>query len=157
MSREVIGMARKYHERRSLASALLTYLTARGWNITEIREGFLSEDTITVPTVSVYFLPSVFEELEIGRTNKTFIRRVQVDAYMENEGRADAIGDDIMDFIDETPVVVEDVITDIDLANMICYDTQSISSETVPPIFKEAKVKHWRSVTKATYETHYFD
>jgi hypothetical protein len=150
-------MAKKFHERRSLAKSLLTYLQGRGWNLTGILEGFQSQETVIAPTVSVYFLPSAFEELEIGRTKATFTRRVQIDAYMENEDRADAIGDDIMEFMDEVPIVVEDANTQEDLANMICYDTSSISSDTLPPILKEPRVKHWRNVSRATYETHYFD
>ncbi len=149
-------MARKFHERRSVASALYTYLAARGWNITEVKEGFQSNDTIEAPAVSIYFLPSAFEELEMGRMNKTFVRRVQIDAYMLNEATAEGIGDDVMDFLDEVPVVVKDVETDAELANMIVYDTSSITSETVPPILKEARVKHWRNVSKGTYEVHYF-
>jgi len=149
-------MARKYQERRSLASQLYTYLAARGWNISEVLEGFQSSESVQAPAVSVYFLPTAIAELEMGRTQKTFVRRVQIDAYMLNEPTAEGIGDDIMDFMDETPIVVKDIETNADLANMICYDTSSISSETVPPILKEARVKHWRNVSKATYEVHYF-
>lgn len=129
----------------------------KGWNITRILEGFQTGATVEAPAVSVYFQPNAINELEIGRTNKTFIRRVQIDAYMKNETTADAIGDDIIDFLDDVPITVKDADTNEDLASMIVYDTASITNETVPPILKEASVKHWRNVSKATYETHYFD
>lgn len=151
-------MARKFHERRSLSSALHTYLAGKGWDIgSKVLEGFQSGETVVAPVVSVYFQPNAINELEIGRVAKTFTRRVQIDAYMKNEATAEAIGDDIMDFLDDVPITVKDTETNEDLASMIVYDTRSITSETVPPILKEAKVKHWRNVSKATYEVHYFD
>lgn len=148
-------MARKYQERRAVRLALETYLQGKGWNLT-FREGFLSEQTIVPPLVAVHFLPNAFSELEMGRGNKkrNFIRRVQIDCYMKNEETADAITDDVADFVDENTITVLDLGTNTDVGYMYS-DTESISYETVPPIMTEPKVDRWRGVIKATYETFY--
>lgn len=148
-------MARKFHERRSLRNALATYLAARQWNV-EYREGYKPEDVIEIPTVSIYFLPNAFNELEMGRgdNKRNFVRRVQIDCYMEDENRADAITDDIMDFIDEENITVTEVGTGAELGYMFS-DTESIITETIPPIFSEPKVTRWRGVIRATYEVFY--
>lgn len=149
-------MPSKYHERRSLSTALKDYLQDRGWNIDEVKEGFQFGGTVVAPAVSVYFQPSSINELEMGRNKRHTVRRIQIDAYMLNESTADEIGEDIMDFLDEVPIVVRHTTTSGELGSMLVYDTGSIVNETVPPIYKEASVKHWRNVSKATYEVHYF-
>lgn len=150
-------MARKYHERRSLSTALNTYIDARGWNTVTIKEGWQHDAEITVPTVAVHFLPSAFSSLEMGRgdTKRDFIRRIRIDCYMESESRADAITDDIADFIDETNITVLHVETGMELGYMFVPDTGSITTETIPPIMTEPKVGRWRGVIKATYEVFY--
>jgi hypothetical protein len=147
-------MARKFHERRSLANTLLPYLQTRGWNLTEIREGWQNPDAITLPTVSIYFLPTRFEERQLGRDKKAFARRVQIDCYMESENRADAIVDDIMDFIDEITISVTDS-NNNSTATMACYNTESIVGDVVPPVLTDPELLRWRGVIKATYETDY--
>jgi len=122
-----------------------------------MEEGFKSEDTVTVPMVSVYFLPNSISELELGRgdAKRNFVRRVQIDCYMEDENRADAITYDIADFVDESTITVTAVGTSTELGYMFVPDTGSISFETVPPAFNEPKVNRWRGVVKATYEVFY--
>lgn len=148
-------MARKFHERRSLRNALSTFLQGRGWSVT-YKEGFKFDGEVTVPTVAVHFLPNSISELEIGRgdAKRNFVRRVQVDCYMEDENRADAITDDVMDFMDDVTITVLDTETGAELGYMYT-DSATILAETVPPIFSEPKVNRWRGVIKATYETFY--
>ena len=150
-------MARKYHERRSLANALRTYLDAKGWNTTTIKEGYQHDDAVTPPLVSIYFLPSAFSELEIGRgdSKRNFVRRIQIDCYMESESRADAITDDIADFIDETPIIIKDVETDVELGFMYQPEYNGITMETVPPIMTQPNTNRWRGVVKCTLEAFY--
>jgi len=149
-------MARKYHERRSLATALNSFLQGRGWDI-PIKEGWQHEAAITPPIIGVHFLPSIFSELEIGRGDKKrdFIRRVQIDCYMTNESTADAITDDIADFIDEASITVSDTGTNAELGYMFVPDSRSITTEVVPPVMREPKSLRWRGVIKATYEVFY--
>lgn len=148
-------MARKYNERRSFATALNTYLQAKGWNL-PIKEGWQHEGTITPPMIGIHFLPSAFTSLEIGRGDKKrdFIRRIQIDCYMENEFTADAITDDIADFVDDVNITVQEVGTNTELGYMFS-DTESISIETIPPMLTQPKVLRWRGVIKATYEVFY--
>lgn len=147
-------MARTYFERRSLASALKTFLQARGWNVTEIKEGFQHDEPVNPNTVSVHFLPSRFQELQMGRDKKSFRRRIQIDAYMESEPRAEAIVDDIMDFVDEVPITVHDMNSNT-TGTMICYDSESIEGDVLNPIFSQPALLHWRGVITGTYEMHY--
>lgn len=150
-------MARKYHERRSLASALNTYIDSKGWTDVGIKEGWQHDDEISPPMVGIHFLPSAFSELELGRGDqkRDFIRRVQIDCYMENESRAEAISDDIADFIDQSNITVQEVGTGTTLGYMFVPDTSSITTETVPPIMSQPKVGRWRGVIKATFEVFY--
>lgn len=152
-----MARASKYLERRSLSSALGTYLQTAGWTV-EMREGWFSDDEISTDTVAVWFLPSSISELQIGRgaKGKTLVRRVQINCYMSNEHKAGDIIDEIMEFVDMEPVTVQDTEAQ-SIASFVCYDTGSISSETVPPILKNPKISRWRGVVKATYEANYFD
>lgn len=150
-------MARKFHERRSLATALRTYLDTKGWNSTVIKEGYQFDTAINPPLVAVHFMPSAFSELEIGRGDgkRNFVRRVQIDCYMESENRVEAITDDIADFIDETTIVVIDTETSTELGYMFIPDFNNVTTETIPPVMKEPKVARWRGVVKCTYEIFY--
>jgi hypothetical protein len=150
-------MARRYNERRSLANAIDTYIDNLGWTDVTIKEGWQHDQQIQPPMLSIHFLPSAFSELEIGRGDKKrdFIRRVQIDCYMENESRAEALSDDIADFIDDSYITVHDVSTSGTLGYMFVPDTGSITTETVPPIMTSPKVGRWRGVIKATYEVFY--
>lgn len=148
-------MAKTYFERRSLASGLSTYLQGKGWNITEVREGYGDVGTIEPPTVAVTFQPSRFSELQMGRDAKFFTRRIQIDMYMENESRATAIVDDAGDFVDEQVITVVDNNSD-EKARMISI-TESIELEVVPPIMTQPLWRHWRGIIRAVYEVQYFN
>lgn len=149
-------MARQRYEKRSFGTALTTYLQAIGWVVT-YTEGYKSDSPIQPPQIAVTFPPSTRRELQLGRLpgkDSLFRRIVQVDAYMENEERADAIIDDIMDFIDITPISVVDQNTNF-LATLICQDTESIFGEVLPPITTDPKIGRWRGVVRAQMEAHY--
>lgn len=149
--------ARIQYEIRAFRNALDDYLGGLGWMGIEYREQFKSEKVITVPTVSVRYLPSTKLPLQIGgKANEDLIRRVvQVDCYMESEDRANAITDDIMDFIEFESVIVIDP-QDNTLGTLICNDTDSIYADVIPPLLTDPKIKRWRGVVRATLESHYF-
>jgi hypothetical protein len=150
-------MAREVLERAALTSALNTYLDGRGWTDVTFKEGFDIETTIDPPLVAVHFLPTNAETLQIGNVeDKLFRRVVQFDAYMENELRASAIQDDIMDFADLIPVIITDPLQNaLVVGSLICQDNDSIYGENFAPILTDVKVKRWRSIVRATYEAHY--
>jgi hypothetical protein len=151
-------MPKRTYEKYAVASALATYLQGKGWSsITEVRRGFQSDVPVTVPAVSIYFLPSIFDELQMGRNKPAFQRRVQVDAYMETEERAESIGDDIGAFFDEETVSVVDPDTSSIIAHVRCFDSSSIIMDTLPPTMTDAKVKRWREVVKATLNVDYLN
>ena len=148
--------AKTYYERRSFRNALKTYLESKGWpNDINYREGFKSGATITIPAVSVHFLPSNKHALQLGPSGEqTYRRIIQVDAYMESEDRAGAISDDVMDFMDVVPI---DIVNEssVSLGSLICFDTDSIYSEILPPILNNPTIIQWRGVSRGTFEAHY--
>ena len=149
-------MARKYFERRSFRNELSTYLTSKGWTDVTYKEGFQGDTTISIPTVAIHFLPGSNKAFQLGSTGERLFKRViQVDAYMESEPRADSISDDIMDFIDYTPVSIIDNTSAV-LGSLICQDSESIYGETLKPILTDPKLLRWRGVVRATLEAHYF-
>jgi len=144
----------QYYEERAVSTALQTYLTDKGWTNLRFKEGWDNPTPIAERDVSVYIVRNSKLQLEMGQTSKTYIRPIQVDAYMETEAQAGAIVDDIMDFMDIVPIVIQDE-TGNALGSMLC-STNSIISDTVPPIFANPKITWWRGVTRGTYETNYF-
>ena len=152
-------MANELAERHTLAAAMKTYLQARGWNIDGVYEGFKVEQTIEVPTVSLYFLPSRYYELQMGRegtSEKSFNRRIQFDTYMESEDRSIAIRDDIADYLDSAFLNIVDPLNSNVLGTLQCPDSETIRLDTLPPNLTEPKIKRWRSVVQATLLAHYF-
>jgi hypothetical protein len=148
-------MARELIERSALTLSLKTYLEARGWSLI-YREGFPDEELV-VPTVAVHFMPTNKETLQLGNTDeKLFKRVVQFDAYMENEGRAGAVCDDIMDFAELESVAIVDIVQDNAIVgSLTCQNNDSIYSETFAPNLTDVKVKRWRGIVRAIYEAHY--
>jgi len=151
-------ISRRLYERRSFGNALTTYLQGQGWNVT-YSEGWSSDRTITVPQIAVEFVdPSGPKALQIGGTSngeKVFLRRVQVDAYMENEQRADTIIDSIMDFIDLEAIDIKDQSGNT-LGLFICYDTDRIYGDTLPPATSDPRPIQWRGIVRAEMEAHYY-
>lgn len=152
-------MERIRFESRSLSSALLTYLQGLGWNVDKIEEAFITDTPLTLPAVSVHFIQSREHERELGRTHKAFKRPVQVDVYMESKQRAQAIIDNIGDFMDEQTITVydpQDTMHTTLLAYMSCFDTESIILDTLAPIATTPELVRWRGVAKCVYDVDYY-
>lgn len=149
-------MPNKYMERRSLRNELSTYLTAQGWTGINFEEGFLKDEAIVVPCVSVHFLPSNFKALQMGRNNSNSVKRVvQIDCYMESEPRADAITEVIADFIEIQTVSIKDQSsTEI---GVLTSETESISWQTMAPIMNKPKIIRWRGIVRATFNAYYYE
>lgn len=151
------SIARRYFERRSLASALGTYLNGLNWGIGQVREGFQSELPIQPPLVSIHFLPSKYIELQLGRsitTEKSFERRIQIDCYMETEPRAMAIADDVAEFLDEMFIQITDPSGTV-LGNFYCPDSQSIITDLMTPRMSDPTSIRWRGIIIAALESDY--
>lgn len=150
-------MAKKNYEIRAIRDAIDDYLGTAGWSGIDYREGFKSEKVITVPSLSVRYLPSTKEPLQLGgKGGEDLIRRVvQIDCYMETEDRAGAIVDDVMEFFDLETIVIKDP-DDTVLGTIICPNSLTIYGEVVPPLMSDPIVKRWRGIIRATLETHYF-
>lgn len=142
-----------YFERRSLRLALETYLANAGWTGLTFDEGFMSQQTIQVPLVTVEIVKPNKKSLQLGGS-ETFKRIFQIDCYMESEPRVIRLNDDIMDFMDLIPIVIADNNSNV-LGSLICQDTDSINSETMPPVLVNPKLTRWRGITRGIYEANY--
>jgi hypothetical protein len=151
-------MARQFYELHSLQESLKTSLTTIGWNLTDVRGGYQSQQDIAAGVVGVFYLPTRYIETQLGRstsTGQSFERRVQFDAYMETEARASAIADDIMDYVDEFFIVVHKPDA-TPIANLYCANSETIESDVLTPRFSDVEVKNWRAVITATLRADYF-
>lgn len=141
-------MARLYFERHSLALALTSYLQAKGWtDITKIYEGFQTGQEITAPSVGVYFSTSTNNIKEVGQTEKSFARSVQIDCYMESEARAMAIVDTIADFFDEETITIRKPDGSI-LGILYTEFFEAISMNVIPPVYANPAILRWRGIVK---------
>ena len=148
-------MARVPYEQRSVLLALQSYLGTKGWNNVTYTDGYQGESTITNPQVTVTFPPSTITELQLGRgSDKLYNRRVLVNAYMESEKRAQAIADDIMDFMDETCVDIVDPDGDT-LGYLLCSNSENIRAETFPPILNNPKLIRYRAAVQGPFDAFY--
>jgi hypothetical protein len=150
-------MATQRYEKRSLRTALETYLTSKGWTDLRYEENRKSVDTISNPMVAIKFVPSTVRGLQIGRVSnqdRLYVRRVQFDCYMDTESRAEDIMEDIMEFVDLVPVTVTDHIGNV-LGSLICYNEESIYGEILPPMTTQPKLLRWRSITRCEMEAHF--
>jgi len=143
------------YEQRSTLLALETYLTTKGWTGITYTDGYQGDKTITNPHVAVTFPPSSIKELELGRVGgKLFNRRILIDAYMENEPRAQTIIDDIMDFMDEACIEIVDPSGNT-LGTLICSNSEAIRAEVFPPIMGNPKLARWRGAAQGPFDAFY--
>lgn len=146
------------YEQRCILNDLESYLSGASWSNITYRDGFQSDKTIDNPQITVTYAPSRVTSLQLGKiTNKDklFLRRVQVDAYMENEKRAQAIVDDILDFFVENMCV--DVITPAGstVGYLTVPNDETVYGETPPPILSDPKLYRWRGIVRAEVEAFY--
>lgn len=147
------------YEQRSTLLALKTYLESNGWSGMGITytDGYQTETVITVPQVVVTFPPSHIRTLQMGRVagkDRMYVRRIQVDVYMEDEPRTQSILDTIMDFFDETCIYIKNE-SNTELGTLICYNSETIFADTIPPLMATPKNLRWRGVVRAELEAHY--
>lgn len=149
-------MPNKYMERRSLRNDLSAYMITQGWTGINFEEGFLNNEAIIVPCVSVYFLPSNFKAIQLGRDSSNSIKRVvQIDCYMESEPRADAVSEVIADFIEKTTISIKD--QNNNELGTLTSDSDTITWQTVPPIMNKPKIIRWRAIIRVTYHAYYYE
>jgi hypothetical protein len=67
---------------------------------------------------------------------------------MESEPRADAISEEIAEFLELTVVSIKDQ-NSTELGTLMS-DSESITWQTVPPIMDNPKIIRWRSIIRAT-------
>jgi len=151
-------MASKFFERRSLRAQMETYLESKGWIGLTWAEGFsaISLSEITPPFIGVMLDDLGRTELELGHdstSNKTFIRRAQMNIYMESEDRVDALLDDISDFLDMEVIIIKDNLSAV-LGSLIS-DTETIAGQVTEPILSTESNLQWQGVISCSYEAHY--
>lgn len=151
-------MTSRFFERRSFRNQLKTHLDAKGWNDLNWAESFSSFpiEEIVPPFIGITVVDYGKEELEMGsdpNINKMYMRRVQVNIYMESEDRTDALCDEVMDFMDMEMITIKDNNNNT-LGSMIS-DTESLISDTFEPDPEEPANLQWSGVIAGMYEVHY--
>lgn len=144
-------------EQRSVLNALNTYLTGLGYAGITYTDGYQPEGTIIPPHVTVTLPPSGPRSLQLGRIQgaDSFYRRtIVINAYMENEGRASSIVDDIMDFMEFTCVEIKDN-NNTSLGTTQCASTDGIVGQVFPPIMGDTKNLRWRGAVTAPFDSYY--
>jgi len=147
-------MGRKqYYEKRSISTALQTYLATQSWTGLTFKEGWKDEE-IQIGDVAIQILPSSPVLTDMGQHASTYTYTVQVEAYLESEPRAEAFEDAVMEFMDLASISIVDKNSTV-LGSIIC-DTDSIRADTLPPVFTTPKVLWWRAVIRGKFEAHYY-
>lgn len=150
-------MPKTRYEQRSTLDALEEFLDDRNYTGVTYTDGYQPEGAITPPQVTVTFPPSSPKTLQLGRVQgqeSLYQRTIVVNAYMENEGRASSIIDDIMDFLEFTCIEIKDHQGNF-LGNLICSDTEGILGQVFPPIMANPQSQRWRAAVSAPFEAFY--
>lgn len=144
-------------EKRALISAFATHLQSLGWGQFTFNSGRDVSTQIVNNTIGIQFLPNGPKPLQVGDTAQKYYQRVlQLDMYVENESRAEALNDALMDFIDLMAVTIVDPLQgNAVVGSIACYNTDSIYSEIAPPNLTNPKVIRWRAIVRATLESFY--
>jgi hypothetical protein len=74
---------------------------------------------------------------------------------MESEPRADAISEEIAEFLEMEAVAIKDQ-NSVELG-LLVSDSNSISWQTVPPILGKPKIIRWRATIRVTYQAYYYE
>lgn len=149
-------MASKFFERRSVRNQLKQYIESKGWVNLTWAEGFSGFPDVIPPFIVITLDDFGREELQMGndpQKDKLLTRRVQIDIYMEDENRVNAITDDISDFLDIEPIYIKD--NNNNLLGTLISDTSSILADIMSPDFEDPNNLEWRGVVSCIYEAHY--
>lgn len=152
-----MAVPRTRYEQRSTLNALNTFLTARGYSGITFTDGYQPETVIAPPHVSVHFPPSGPATLQLGRVqgeNSFYQRTVVVNAYMENEGRAQGIVDDIIDFWEFECVEIKDH-NNVSLGTVQCNNVDAIIGQVFAPIMGNTQNLRWRGSVTAPVDSYY--
>lgn len=144
-------------EIEGLIAGLNTYLQDNGFGPFEFNHGFEVGAQVKPMTMALHFLPNGPEPFQMGNSDQKYYRRVlQIDTYMDTRGRALAVNDLLMDYLDLTAVsIVDPLAGNAIVGSIACYDTDSIYSEIAPPNLTNPKVIRWRAITRATLDAFY--
>jgi hypothetical protein len=149
-------MASKFFERRSVRNQLKSYLESRGWVDLLWAEGFTELLEVVPPFVAITLDDFGRETIGMGSdpsVDKLMSRRLQIDVYMEDENRLNAITDDISDFLDIEAILIKD--NNNNIIGSLISDTTSILADVLPPDFSDPSNLEWRGIVSCIYEAHY--
>lgn len=150
-------MSRITYEQRSTLNAIQAYLISKGYTGITYTDGYQPEGTINPPHITVTFPPSGPKTLQMGRISgqdSLYQRTIVVNAYMEDERRAQAIVDDIMDFLELTCIDIKDHLN-VSLGYLLCSDEEAILGQVFPPIMANPLTQRWRASVTAPFEAFY--
>jgi hypothetical protein len=144
-------------EIEGIATAINAHLPTLGLPTIKINAGFIIDDPIVPPLLSLYFLPNGPEPFQLGNTSEKLYKRVlQIDMYMESRTKANTLIDVLMDFLDTMVVLIKDPLqNDLIIGSVTCQNTDSIYGQIVTPNIEKAKVIKWRGIIRGTLDAHY--
>jgi hypothetical protein len=73
---------------------------------------------------------------------------------MESEPRADAISEEIAEYLEMTVIPIKDQ-NSIEIGTLTA-DSESITWQTTPPNLTNPKIIRWRSIIRITYHAYYY-
>jgi hypothetical protein len=140
-----------------IASAITTFLSSNGFNNVEVNSGFIVDEQIIPPMLSLYYLPNGPEPFQLGNTTEKLYKRVlQVDLYMDTRQKVTTLVDLLMDFFDTMAIYIEDPMqNNAFVGSVTCQNSDSIYGQVVTPNFEKPKVIRWRGIVRVTIEAHY--
>ncbi len=152
-----MAIQRTRFEQRSTLDAIEDFLTTRGYSGITFTDGYQPETVIAPPHVSVHFPPSGPTSLQLGRIqgqDSFYQRTIVVNAYMENEGRAQGIVDDIIDFFEFECVEIKDNFGS-NLGTVQCNNPDGIVGQVFAPIMGNTQNLRWRGSVTAPVDSYY--
>lgn len=147
------------YEQRSTLDALESFLTSRGYTGITYTDGYQTDTTIKPPHVTVTLPPSGPRQLQMGRVagqESLFQRSLVINAYMENEGRAQAILDTLFEFLEFACVEIKDHLGNT-LGTFQCSDYDGMLGQVFSPIMNTPQNVRWRASVTAPFQSFYPD
>lgn len=150
-------MSRISSETRSFRTNLSSSLQTAGWSSLNYSEGW-DEFDIEKPLVNIYVFDGFKQNLELGyqsSSHKLFNRIIQIDCYMESEGRVRALCEDVMDYLDATSLVITDSMTTSGIGYAVFPNSETISAVFIPPDLNNPEILRWRGSVRGHFEAYY--
>lgn len=140
-------------EQKAIISDLTTYLATKGWSNLTYTDGW-NEMDISNPLVNIYVIDNGPKSLGLGKTSERLYDRIlQIDVFMENEDRVQAILQDLVEWMDRS-ITIYDLDSAV-IGSFTCVMDESIATSISPPELNNPEILRWRGIVRGDFEAHY--